>query len=267
MVQRRSARQADLTGCLAELQRRGLVPDDWIAVLCVGSVALGWDNPGSDYDFVVVSTSEWAGDRAGSVPVQVRPRSVPIAVTTVDNRRWEIKFWLDTQVDQVFAKVSHARFESGRAPSRELVDAEELFLERLTTCVPLCGADWVERRQTALARSAFRAFTVTRSLAQADASVEDALGQLAEGDVISAVLAARIAFGHAIDALLESRGRYGSRSAKWRARRFQEANPPHLSFERYWAFETMAGLDPAAPERWVEQVVEVCKNLSLEAEL
>ncbi|MEU1881475.1 hypothetical protein ABZ470_29605 [Streptosporangium sp. NPDC020072] len=114
---------------------------------------------------------------------------------------------------------------------------------------------------------AFQAFLVTRSLAAADGCLDDALGQLATGDVTGAVLSARQALGHAVDALLESRGVYGSQLPKWRARRLAEARLPDLPFERYRALETMASFDQERPEAWVEEVVVLCRALSLRAEI
>jgi hypothetical protein len=252
---------------LAELERLGLLPSDGLAVFCVGSVAQGWDNQHSDVDLIVITADAWTGERTRTISVPLTPRTVPMVVSELGARRWEVKYWMDAQVDQMLAKVSHDQFESGPTRSRALLDAEELFLERLPTCLPLQGEEWVRQRRADLDRSAFRAFVVSRSLAAADGSIEDALGQLSGLDLCSAVLSARNAFGHTVDALLESRGVYGSQETKWRARRFLRANPPPLSFDTYWALETMAGLDPDRPEKWVEHVVSFCKDLVLDVEM
>jgi hypothetical protein len=262
-----SAARSDLAGCLEELQLRGLLPADHLAVVCVGSVARGWANDRSDYDFNVIAPGPWPGPSARTVPVPLCPGTVPSVVEWVDGRRWEIKYWLDVQVEQMLAKVSWFQFEEGGAAAGALTDTEELFLERLTTCVTLSGASWVRGRRQALERSAFRAFVTTRSLVEADAAVEDALGQLAAGDTDSAVLSAHKAFGHAVDALLESNGMYGSRTPKWRARRLREARPRLLSYEEYWPVETMRDLDPDDPATWVNRVVQRCRDLSIEVEI
>jgi Nucleotidyltransferase domain len=253
-------------GCLAELQRQALLPEPTLAAFVVGSVARGWANPTSDYDIYLVSTRPAAG--GGKVlRVPLDPPTVPSAVTHVDGRRWELKFWLDSQVDQMLGKVSWEQFEDGRVAGQILVDTEELFLERLATCIPLAGEDWVRRRREEVAASAFRAYVVTRSLAESDGSVEDALGQLAAGDLDSAVLSARKAFGCAVDGLLESAGEYGYYTPKWRARRFRAANPAVMSFEEYWAIETMRDLDPADPRPWVEKVIRLSKDIAIESEI
>jgi predicted nucleotidyltransferase len=255
-------------GCVAELERRKLVPEASLAVLMVGSTARGWANPKSDYDIAVISAgAQWRGS-GPDIAVPLEPAVVPTEVIYVAGRRWELKYYLDGQVDQMFGKVTWAEFEKAGTASGLLLDQEEVFLERLATCVPLSGAEWLRSRREQIDGSAFRAFVVTRSLDQADLSVEDALGQVAAGDLESAVLSARKAFGHAVDALLESLGEYGGYwIPKWRARRFRIAAPPMLSFADYWAIETMRDLDPADPGRWVEHVVGVCKDLSLETNI
>ncbi|HET6356857.1 nucleotidyltransferase domain-containing protein [Streptomyces sp.] len=257
----------DLSDVVERIRSEGLLPDDHVAVLCVGSVARGWANDRSDYDLVVITREPFATERARSLPVPLKPDTVPTVTLHVDDRRWEIKYWTDTQVDQIFAKVTWERFDSGTTSSKVLLDIEELCLERLLTCVPLTGQDWVERRRRELSESAFRAFATTRSLAGLDSAVEDALGQLAAGDTSSAVLSARRAVGHVVDALLESQDCFGSAQPKWRARRFQEASPDQLPFEEYWALETMRGFDPAAPELWVKETVETCNRLCMEVEI
>jgi len=257
----------DLTGVVERLRDEGLLPADALAVLCVGSVARGWANERSDYDLVVVTREPFADDRVRGLPVPLEPKTLPTVGIRVDGRRWEIKYWLDTQVDQILAKVTWERFESGTHTARVLLDVEELALERLISCITLTGDKWVETRRRELAESAFRAFAISRSLAGLDSAIEDALGQLAAGDAESAALSARRAIGHVIDALLESHDWYGSAQPKWRARRFREAAPTEVSFEEYWALETMRGFDASAPEPWVKEAVEWCRRLCMEVEI
>ncbi|MEU3824009.1 hypothetical protein AB0F36_01645 [Streptomyces sp. NPDC029080] len=259
--------KAGLLGCLEGLESLGLLPADHLAVMCVGSVARGWANDSSDYDFNVVTAGPWHGPAVRTIPVALRPGTVPAAVEYVDGRRWEIKYWLDAQVDQMLAKVSWERFGEHTVAADVLTGTEELFLERLATCLTLSGTSWVRVRRLGLDATAFRAFVTTRSLAEADASIEDALGQLAADDTDSAVLSARKAFGHVVDALLESHGAFGSRIPKWRARRFHEVRPAALSYEDYWAVETMRDLPQERPGDWVTRVVQLCRDLSIDVEI
>ncbi|GAA3028160.1 hypothetical protein [Actinokineospora globicatena] len=251
-------------GTLAE---HGALPAEHIAVCAVGSLARGWANSSSDYDFNVVADRVPQATGSRTIRVPLRTPSVPTRVVQVDGRRWEFKYWTNTQVSEMLAKVSWDRFESGRSPTDVLAEDEELFLERLTTCVALDGAEWVARRSAQLADSAFRAFVTTRSLAAADNRVADALGQLAAGDHLSAALSARQAWGHVVDALLESRGNYGSRIPKWRARRFQETSPDELRLSEYWAIETMSGYEQDEPVPWIQDTISACRGLALDIEV
>ncbi|MGW6691569.1 hypothetical protein [Streptomyces sp. NPDC054961] len=257
----------DLSTCLPELAARGLLPADVLSVSVVGSVARGWGNAGSDYDFNIITTSPWEGEDTQSIPVPLGPDVLPATSLQVGDRRWEIKYWTDDQVGQVIAKVGWPQFESGDVDAKTLVEVEELFLERLMSAVPLHGEEWIADRQAQVAGSAFQAFITTRSLSDADGSVEDALGQLDAGDLYSAVISARNTLGHTVDALLESRGCYGSKTPKWRARRMLETPVDELPFETYWALETMRDLDLDAPEKWVRGVVSLCKDLTMVVEI
>jgi hypothetical protein len=86
-------------------------------------------------------------------------------------------------------------------------------------------------------------------------------------DFDSAVLSARKALGRTVDALLESEGHFGARTPKWRAWRFRDSRPKALSFEEYWALETVRPFDPDDPQTWVNLVVQRCTDLTLEVEI
>ncbi|WP_369173402.1 hypothetical protein AB5J49_38045 [Streptomyces sp. R28] len=257
----------DLTGCVGELRRRGLVPEDTLALFNVGSVARGWANPSSDFDFYLVSRTVPTIEGARTVPVPLSHETISTFDFQAEERRWEVSYWLDSQVDQMLAKVSWAEFDAGVSSLKVMVDTEELFLERITTGLPLLGEGWVKERREELYGTAYKAFVTTRSLAEADGNVEDALGMLDVGDIESAVMAARKALGHATDAVLEGSGNYGSRTPKWRARRVKEARLDALPFEKFWALETMADYDAGDPGAWVRRVVTLCKDLSIEVEI
>jgi hypothetical protein len=257
----------DFGNGLHELADRSLLPADSVAVMVVGSSARGWANKRSDYDLYVITEAPLrrAGLARKSVPLQ--PSSVLTDSYTLDGRRREIKYWTDAQVDQIFAKVTWDQFENSKCPMHPLSEPEESFLERLFTAKPLRGADWVAHRRAELAGTAFQAFLVTRSLSAADACIEDVLGQLDDDDLESAVLSARGALRHTVDALLESRGHYGSQIHKWQARRFREAGISEVPFERYWRLQTMEDFDAARPQMWIDQVITFCKEVPLIVEI
>jgi hypothetical protein len=252
--------------CLPALRELGLLPGTELAAFVVGSTVRGWDHGASDLDLVVVCAERFRDERLVRVTVPLSPGEVDAIGFMREGRRWEVKYWLDDQVDQVLDKVSRDSFEHDRTAGARLVPTEEILLGRMATCHPLSGPDWVRRRLRQIEESAFQAYMLTDILTEADTKAETAMGQLASGDLPSAVLSARDAFGYAIDALLVGHGEYPS-PPKWRARRFQEAKPELLTFEEYWEIETMRGYDPADPAKWVEQVVDLCKDIAMEVEI
>lgn len=248
------------------LVAEALVPEDALAVFCVGSVARGWANPASDYDICIITAQPRTAVGLVEQAVPLNPEIVPAYVGFSDERRWEVKYWTDSQVDQMLSKVTEERFASGGVASA-LIDLEEAFLERVLTCVPIIGDEWIHRRRKDVRTSAYREFVLSRTLGDADGAVEDAVGQMSAGDPHSAVLSAHKAFACTVNALLESVECYGSSSPKWRSRRMRDAAPQSLPYEQYWAMETMADLDPEVPEVWVAQVVSWCKQMAMEIEV
>jgi hypothetical protein len=249
----------DAESCLRHLESHGLTTADTLAMLCVGSTARGWANDASDVDIYVVTESPAAPDGAKSMAVPVSPTTIPAVIDQDGAQRWEIKYWTDGQVDQILAKVDPSRLAPGSVAD-ELAEIEENFIERVVSSLPVTGAEWLARRKRQLADSAYRAYLVSKSLHKAEGSVEDAVGQLAAGDLDCAVLSAHGAMRHTVDALLESLGCFGSLCPKWRPRRMRDAAPAQLDFDEYWAMETMQGLDRADPREWVRTIVAWCER-------
>jgi len=187
----------------------------------------------------------------------------PLEVEFVDGRRWEVMYLLDEQVDEFLARVDPEPYEGGAG---DLAVPEYSFLERLTYAEPLIGAQWLARRRGQVEASALRSMVTADRLDSLDNQTEDATGMLKAGDLESAVLAARNAFGHAVDALLAAHGEVGH-GPKWRARRLRLTQPEALSFETYWALETMRSFDPDRPGDWVVEVLEACQDIALEIDL
>ncbi|MEV7190836.1 nucleotidyltransferase domain-containing protein [Streptomyces sp. NPDC093510] len=259
----------DFKNCLSELEKRALLPDEYSAVYISGSIARGWGNETSDLDIYVITPEPWAGDGEASAPVGLEPNFVPIGITHVNKVRWDIEYWSQSQVEQLIAKVSWASFDSNPRATELMTSPmqhELNFLERLPYAVPLVGEEWLRDRREEVASSALRSLATSAQLNLADAYLEDAVGQLKADDLESSVLSAKMAFGHAMDALLAYHGEVG-RSWKWRARRFHEVKQDVLTFDRYWALETMRDFDPDNPARWVEEIVQVCRNISFDVVL
>ncbi len=258
-----------LTNTLLEvLERRDLLPRDYSAALLVGSTARGWDNQKSDVDIYIVCSESWNSDTCASVKLPLNPPEVQTESFYDSGRRWEITYLLDDHFRQMLAKVSWAEFRrEGVVAEEALTTREETYLARLATNVVLAGSEWAAEHHAQLETSAFRPFLMARSLVAADDCVEDALGQMDSGDLESAVLSARKALGHAVDALLEGHGEYGSPQPKWRPHRFREARPTMLSFDRYWSIETMRSFDSANPGRWVKEVLMLCQDISMKVQV
>ncbi|MFG1838774.1 nucleotidyltransferase domain-containing protein [Micromonospora sp. NPDC049175] len=242
------------------LRKEKLLPDSCLTAYIGGSFARGWHNEASDADVYVVSEEAWAGPTAVPLAVGLEPGHVLSEQTHVGALRCDVEYWTSAQVDQLFAKMSWEALRSGAAASTRLSVDESFFLERVGHAVALDGAEWLAERQAALRASAYVPGLVIKAFNMTDGYAEDAAGQLGNGDTVSAVLSARLAFNHAVEGLLAHRGEYGN-SPKWRARRFQAADPPELSFEEYWALETMRSFDADHPEQWIVEVITVSRRL------
>ena len=249
--------------CLDELGRHGLLPPSYEAVWAGGSLVRGWGNDRSDLDIYVVVKEPWQTGSAQIDSVALHPDTIPVDGTYVDKRRWDVEYWLEDQVDQLFAKVSADELESIQPAGKRMMDPEVAFLQRFSHAAPIDKDEWLEERKRQLEASPLDSVMALRALHMMDIYTEDVVGQLDAGDVDSAVLTSKIAFRYAIDALLASHGEFGE-SPKWFARRFRAANPPELGYDEYWAFETMRSFDPEAPERWVEEVLMLCRKISSE---
>lgn len=247
---------------LGELRSRGLLPDDAIAVHVSGSIVRGWGNQSSDLDVYVICLGAAPIAGASPAPVALNPNMIAMRVPYVDGRPWEVEYWLDEQVDQMFAKISWAEFDRNRTAGSLITSLEMAFLCHLAHAVPVQGDEWLAGRRAQLDGSALRSILLVRHLDRIEGYLDDARGQLAGADTESAVLSARLAFGAAIDTLLVSHGEF-NQSPKWRARCLRLVAPPEMTFEDYWAIETMAGYDPADPRGWINEVIRTCQRISL----
>lgn len=252
--------------CQQVLSARELLPRGVTAIAVVGSVARGWDTPASDLDLIVVSDSPFThpGTRAQDVPLT--PRTLPTMAFSHEGHRWEVKYWLDDQIDQVLAKVTWTAFGNELKAGDRLAELERILLERLLTCIPVTGEEWIKRRRDEIESSAFRSSMLVEALAKADNRIRAALGQLDAGDSQSAVVTARDAFGWAVMALMLDQGEYGS-LGKWRVRQYRAVATSLLPFDEYWSYETMRNYDPADPGSWVRGIADLCKRVSMEVEI
>lgn len=252
----------DVDAYLGELRDRGLLPDDPLCVFLGGSIIRGWENAASDLDLYIVSDDRWTGESVEFAAVGVEPDTVPVNAFYVGERRWDVEYWQSKQIDDLLNKVSWQAYDNGMLASHAFRPRDIDLMERLLYAEPLAGMAWIKERQQVLNDSALITYLVSHRLNLSDIFVEDAVGQLRAGDTECAVLSARMAFGHAVDALLASHGEFGQ-SAKWRPRRFHAITQDILSFEDYWRLETMASYDARRPSAWVEEVLETCQRIAL----
>jgi hypothetical protein len=252
--------------CLRELREHGVLPSSYEAIWLGGSLIRGWGNATSDFDVYVIVTEPWTHETTSHSATSVGPGPVPVEVFYVDGRRWDIEYWLDSQVDEILRRVSWESFEAGRYTGGDFTRHEIAMVQRLLTGVVVEGDDWARRRVAEFDSSAMRTMMTSVALYELDLLTEDAVGQLEVGDVNSAVLSAKFALGWAVEAVLASHGEFHEQE-KWRARRLQMLQPPELSFDDYWQLETMRSYDPETPEKWVEEVLRTCQHVSTEVRL
>ncbi|WP_371640720.1 hypothetical protein [Streptomyces virginiae] len=245
---------------LDQLRTMGLLPPSWVCVFEAGSLVRGWGNASSDVDLYVVSDEPWTSDGASRHSVPLMPTDVLGEETFVGGMRWDMRYWTLSQVEQVLAKVTWDVFKQGTV---ELVLREVQLLDRLTFGAAAGGHELLSDWRARVEASAFRSVLAARALNMADSRVEDAVGQLEAGDLDSAVLSARAAFQFTVDALLASVGECGP-GEKWRARRVRAAAPSVLPYDKYWALETMRSLDLADPAPWINEVISVCRGITME---
>ncbi|MFF1340784.1 hypothetical protein ACFVYT_23210 [Streptomyces sp. NPDC058290] len=254
----------DTSGVIAALGSRNLLPDAYETVFASGSLIRGWGNPTSDLDVHVVTKDVWISTIDETNHVALEPNTLQYEGTFVDGRRWDIEYWTSSQLEQVLSKVSQEQFADGQGTWRTLSYHEIAMLERLPYAAAADDGAWLTATRERLAASAHRSVLIVNSLKQADSYTEDAAGQIARGDLHSAVIATKNAFNHAVDALQASLGQFGSLWPKWRARRMEILNPALLPFDTYWAIETMRSFDPDNPQKWVEETIAVCQRISME---
>lgn len=257
----------DYSAYLTELKERGLLPEHRHCVYVSGSLVRGWGNKSSDLDFYVITDTPWESSTMAVEAVGVVPNTISVEVTKVDQLRLDVEYWTADQMAQVLRKV-HADVLSGTGPAGDLISPMEIrMLEKLVRAVPVEGVEWLDEVNRQLADSALWTILASRALHIADIFLEDAAGQVAGGDLESAVLAARFAFGRTVDALLATHGEIVGGQGKWRAKSFQAAAPPEMSFDEYWRWETMHGLDLEDPAPWVTGVLRRCQQLAREMKL
>jgi hypothetical protein len=250
---------------LAALEAAALIPPDAVAVLLVGSRALGWQHERSDLDVVVVTAGPWPGTITDRQGVSLAEGSIGLVVTAVDGVLCEVKYWTEGQVRELLTKVTWSAWDAG-STGDSLSTNESLLVERLPSAVALSGETWWADVADQVRGSAARSQSALACLTRADDSLDDVSGLLGSGDVSGAVLALQRAFVHVTDALTASLGWPGTDS-KWRLRRVEAVDSEVLPAPEFWRITTMRDFDPQHPEMWVDLVIFRCSQIMLDVRL
>jgi hypothetical protein len=224
-----------------------------------GSIVSGFAHELSDLDvYVVTEHPVPAIEAAGYETYNVSPPLVPIVTEWRPTGRWDVELWLHTQIAQLLAKLSPEPADA----SREVVLSDEDidFFYRLEIAVPVLGAEWLEQRQRQLRDGPIHQLVAARCFNTADGYIEDVEGMLSAGDLASAVLAARLAFGQAVDGVCAAHGSLQI-SPKWRARRVRTLPAEVLTYDAYWSIESMSELHRLGEESWCRDTLAVAGQL------
>src|SRR5919202_2168439 len=151
-------------GCLDELRRHGLLPSSYEAVYAGGSLVRGWGNERSDLDIYVIVKEPWQPANAQIDSVALHPDTIPVEGFYVDKRRWDVEYWLESQVDQLFAKVSPERFEGIQPAGKRMMDPEVAFLQRFGHAAPIDKDEWLHERQRQLEATPLHSIMALRAL-------------------------------------------------------------------------------------------------------
>ncbi len=248
---------------LADLPAAVRVPPDALCVYVSGSIVAGWGHANSDVDLYVVTREPAEVAATARLELPLLGTTLPVAVARTD-RVWDAEYWTEAQVNTLIDAVSTGDETSYQAGAR-LGYAEVDCFYRLSIGVPLVGKEWLADVQHRIATSALGRVLASREFAEVDGLVDDALGMLETGDRHSAVLAAGMALGHAVDGYLFARGSLAP-NRKWRYRKLAALPDSRLSADEFWRLVSMRELDDENPRPWVEQVAEVCQLLIMEVD-
>jgi hypothetical protein len=240
------------------LRREIPLPAELTCVFLSGSLVSGFANVRSDLDIYVVGGETTPIADASLVVVPLSPPTIMTLNLFHDDLRWDVEYWQNAQVDQVSERLA-GLWDVEPGPDL-LSDREIDFLYRLSVAQAVTGDEWLARKKEEVDTCRFGQFVALRHFNYADGHMEDALGQLESGDTKSAVVTACLAFRHTTEGLLAYYGELAP-SEKWRARKMMRAQPAELPWDRYWALETMSGLDPEAPGEWVGDVIRQCRTI------
>jgi hypothetical protein len=248
---------------LRDLPEAIVLPGNAVCVFVSGSLVAGWGHAASDVDLYIVTDLPVTVEPTALLDLKLSPAAIPIVTAYESGQRYDVEYWTTGQVGTMLDAVTPAGDLTSRHPRLSPGDVDCFY--RISVGVALTGAPWLRRAQERLAASALPRFLAADEFGAVDSYVEDAVGLIEVGDRESAVLAARRAFGHAVDGYLAARGSLSPKE-KWRYRKLTELPDGPLGPDEYWSLETMRDLDPEDPRPWIMRVIEVCNSLIMEVD-
>lgn len=235
------------------------------SVFVSGSVVRGWGHAQSDLDLYVVC------DRAVDSNQMIRFRDeyphltepkVPVAVDWLDGVKLDVEIWQQNQITELVQLM-------GQEPSTvnwALLVPERYFdtVYRISIAIPLMGDEWLKEAQYNISSGAIATLAAHRALDEADAYLEDAVGFLQSDQDHQAVMAAHIAYGRVVDAIVALAGEYQP-GVKWRPQRVKSVGSP--DFDEYWKIQTLSELSELGPIEWALRTVHIARRMTGNIEL
>jgi hypothetical protein len=247
------------------LREHAHVPADLLCAYASGSVVAGWGHTESNLNVYLVCAAEVAPEGCLHKPIAgpegtFEGGTIPTIDTQVSDIRVVAEYW---PAERIEAMVLRCEDEVGRS----LLTAHNVeFLYRLGVGVAIHGDDWLAATRERVQRSNLKAILMSRAIEATGQSLEDTSGLLDTGDHVSALLTVQRAFRCVVEAVLVDAGHIPP-TPRWRGRKLREARPRLLSFDEFWAWQTMAGFDPERPDVWIRRLAERCAALQIELDV
>jgi Coenzyme PQQ synthesis protein D (PqqD) len=266
--ERAGRRRADdvIDGLTLDVLREHVhVPADLECAYASGSVVAGWGHTESNLNVYFVCAAEVEPDGCLHKPIAgpegtFEGGTIPTIDTQVSGIRLVAEYWPVARIEAMLRRCEEP-------VGRSLLTAHNVeFLYRLSVGVAIHGDEWLTATRERVQRSNLRSILMSRAVEAAGQSLEDTSGLLDTGDHVSALLTVQRAFRCVAEAVLVNAGHIPP-TPRWRARKLREVRPKLLSFDEFWAWQTMAGFDPERPEVWIRRLAERCSALLLELDV
>lgn len=229
-----------------------------------GSHAEGWANPGSDFDYYVVTDCHGEAVARGGLEFPHGGRRVQTTYRIHEGRRTEVQVWLKGDV----LAFGRSLIEHPLDPTVELSGPMVLFAHRLHVGEALKNPDGLAELRAAVDRRKLAEYLWRFNARVHESYVTDARFARGGPREWDAVLSSRLALEHAIDAYLATRGETNPQP-KWRLRRIEraEGEGSRLRDDFLEALEPLETPDPlggegAAPRARIDRRLALAGSLA-----